>query len=366
MSDIYDTISTREELKLLFNHTSSYEKPNQTLTVVDTFENIGGANVGDANVGTYVIQNLIPGTTYTLTFNIEREIDNVWTDVTAGDSLNPAVVIGAGDTSSTTNFWWSSTDSLNRQLRFKTIQNDGTSSSSTGFTQTRKSITPFQPQNTRLIDFTSNATYYTLSSDGRPSFGAVVNDFGGPNSDLGVSIHAFDAFLFFFEIPDIRPSPAELNTYLTAGFRFRNDYVGYNATNATKGFLKIPNVHLADGNGVDVDLSDGKFTSSGVFGGPLDRNKQYYAAFMFVNKTAKYIPSRIDDNSDLVIQWSVFEVPFGGVWSISLKNFKAVSDVDGQLSQSTTVAVEIDGIGTQGVISSTDNFRITMTATPFV
>lgn len=370
MADIYDSISTADQLRNLFIHSGSFEKPTQELKIENEFQLIGG-DVGDTNVGTYVIQNLIPGTTYSLRFKIEREIDGIWTNV-AGSSnelFRPASVIGAVDSMTVDNFWWSSVDPLNRDILFKTIQDDGTFLESSGFTQTRNNQSPFQPQGTKINSLSTNATYFTLSPDGRPAYGpnnSDVRDFGGPNSLLGVNTCAYDAFLFFFAYPNIPPSVGEeLDEYLTAGFRDRKDYIGYDQTNETKGFLKIPNVHSATPDTpININLGDSQFIPTGAFGVPMDRNKQYYAAFMFVNKTAKYIVSGRNSSQIMYIKWSVFNVPFGGVWSISLRNFRQVHDVDGQLSKSTSVAVEIDGIGVQGTISSTDQFRITMTATP--
>jgi len=353
---------------------SLYEtKPTKQLVITDSFANTGGVAVGDANVGTYVIQDLIPDTRYSLTFKLERNVAGVWTEL--ANSITPAAVQGLEDSITTEGmstdgtggslpgYWWSSTDLTNRLLYFKTTDNDETSISASGFGQTRNNVSPYQPNSEfKLHTFVSEANRFVLNDKGKPVINGIPQVFGGINSPLEPNSHTFDAYLFFFEKPSTAPS--DLNAHLTNRFIISPDYLGYNALNNTKGFLKLNGINLlASGDEYTIPLGDGLFdptSSDEKFGGPMDRDKEYYAAFMFVNTTSQYVVA-VNSNT---IKWYTFTIPLGGVWSISLKNFRVVHDVDGNLSRSTTVAVEIDGIGTQGTVTPSDQFRITMTATP--
>jgi hypothetical protein len=372
-------ITTTTNLIALFARSAGtiYEtKPTKQLVITDSFANTGGVSVGDANVGTYVVQDLIPDTQYSLTFKLERNVAGVWTEL--ANSITPAAVEGLPDSTtseglstdgtggSLPGYWWSSNDMTNRLLYFKTIDNDGTSISASGFGQTRNTVSPYQPNSDfKLHTFVSNANRFVLNEKGKPLIGGFQQEFGGINSQLEPNLHTYDAYLFFFEKPSTAPS--DLNAHLTNRFMISPDYLGYNSSNNTKGFWRIPEVNLLasgpDEYPIGLNLVDGLFdptSSDDKFGGPMDRDKEYYAAFMFVNTTSQYVVS-VNSNT---IKWYTFTIPLGGVWSISLKNFRVVHDVDVNLSRSTTVAVEIDGIGTQGTVNPSDQFRITMTATP--
>ena len=374
MSGITSTV----DLIHLFSRTGPYVKPTKRLEIIDTFANTGGVALSDANIGTYVIQDLIPDTRYSLTFKLERSVNNVWTEL--ANSITPAAVEGLSDSTTTQaqstdgtidssfpGYWWSSSDMTNRLLYFKTTDDDETGVNASGFGQTRNTVSPYQPNSEfKLHTFVSGANKYQLNDKGKPVINGFPQEFGGLNSDLQFISHLFDAYLFFFEKPSTAPS--DLNAHLTNRILINPDYLGYNSSNPTKGFLKIDGINLlaSGSNEHTIPLIDGLFnqaSSDNKFGGAMDRDKEYYAAFMFVNTISQYVVA-INNSSNRSIKWFTFTIPLGGVWSISLKNFRVVHDVDRNLSRSTTVAVEIDGIGTQGTVNPSDKFRITMTATP--
>ena len=370
-------ITSTSALINLFSRTGQYVKPTKRLEIIDTFANTGGVALGDADVGTYVIQDLIPDTRYSLTFKLERSVNNVWTEL--ANSLTPAAVEGLSDSTTTQElstdgttgsfpgYWWSSIDMTNRLLYFKTTDNDDTGVNASGFGQTRNTVSPYQPNSEfKLQQFVSGANRYQLNERGKPVINGNQYEFGGLNSQLEPISHLFDAYLFFFEKTSTAPS--DLNAHLTNRFMISPNYLGHDFANNTKGFLKIDGINLlaSGSNEHTIPLVDSLFdpnSSDNKFGGAMDRDKEYYAAFMFVNTISQYVVA-INNAGNRSIKWFTFTIPLGGVWSISLKNFRVVHDVDVHLSRSTTVAVEIDGIGTQGTVNPTDQFRITMTATP--
>ena len=373
------TALTYANLKNLYNLVTT--PPTKTTDIIDQFSVISSTNntSGDDFVSTYAVQDLVPNIAYTLKFKLFKSTTTdsggtVWTNVLGTDTfLNPASVFGLSDNTTTPDdggYYWSQLGS-GRQLRFKTTKNDPSTVIGEQFGAVRQGNDYNVPSGSaQYADFVGPKSF-SLGLNGKPNGG-----FGNPGA-IAIS-HAYDGYLFIFEKT---PSTiSDLNDHLTKRFtgvdQVPPDFIGYNAADNTKGYHRIPDIHMAQGiNKIEVGFTEYMFTNpAGKFyqpgGGGLDRAKEYYAAIMLHNRNANYIvkADKLDANTiGRVIKWVVSDIPVGGVWSITIGSWTTVNDaVSSQLSSATSVAVSVDSIGIQGSILDADNFRMIITAEPVV
>jgi hypothetical protein len=375
-------LTTHVQIKELYNNTG-ITHPSQSTPIIDTFTGIvHSGNRIDSNVSTYVVQNLIPDKEYKLTFQLFKSITDgsggtIWTNVlsspgalTPNASMNPASV-----TSLATNandpaaggFWWSNQDP-DRELRFRTTKNDGSSITGQNFGNVRQGLEFNTPSSDAGYKLFSGPKSFTLESNGKPAGG-----FATPTENA--IPHTFDGYLFIFEKKTVG---SDVNKHFTDRF-LAVDFVGgrladeVTVRGTEMGFLRISeiNTRASGDSGFTVGFNEIWFTTDTEKfyyreGAGLDKTKEYQVALMMVNTTAKYIVKEDKLGSvGRVIKWFVADIPVGGVWSITLGGFQIVStSVSGQLSDATSVAVSVDSIGVAGSITNTETFKIIITAEP--
>lgn len=349
----------------MFSGSGGFVQPSRHTNIEDNFGTIAsmGNKINDANISTYLVQDLAPNKEYKLIFQMFKETaaaggGTVWTNVLGTNaSLNPASVLGLADNVITRpvagGFWWSSLDAT-RQLLFKTPLDMSSTISGTNFGGVRQGATfNTPPAEAGYQNFVGTKSLTLLPT-------------GKPNA-LPAITHSYDGYLFIFS----KLSFAESNNkHYTTRF-VSNDFVGHSATDNTKGFLRIADIHAAAVSTISANFSTTMFeTVGGKFyedGTGLSRTSEYVAALMLVNKDCDYIVSEIDPtDSTLNIRWFLATIPVGGVWSITLGSFQRASAIYGSLSDATSAVVNVDSIGIQGSILDSANFKILITAEPVV
>lgn len=389
---LYDTVG---ELNHLRNHTSP--KPTKLTQIRDSFVNITGGGNGsgesvDQIYSNYLVQNLVPNTTYSLKFKIGRpDGSGGYTDeLGEGNYLIPSAVNGLLDNSlisdgstSPGHFYWSSGSLAERQLLFITDADDGSNITGSNFNDARQTynynpgeisegtqLYNVPPSSAKYSGFITDAKAYALDSTGVPqgSSGGFSDDSITPSSDQ------FDAYLFLFEKGTTQP--ADLNAHLT-GQVFTNTpgYIG-NAgvthyTDSNKGFKRYANINTTAAAGVSnqtIDIQPSDFGTDGVFGSynggqGLIITQEYRAGLMLVNRTSGYIVKTDTTAGGRTVKWYTNVIPTGGVWSISLGEFLYGSSL-GSVSNATSVAVKVDSIGVQGAVP-TGTFQLQIFAAPY-
>jgi len=388
-----------------------FEKPTRSTVITDTYTNISpGGDVNDAVYSKYLVQNLIPDTTYVLKFKVFRPVTvagaTTWVDeMNPADYLTPSTVntlsdatVFATGNSTPGSFYWSN-QLPSRQLLFLTKGYDDSTISGSGFGANRQTYNydPTYdggadggaiPDGTELYNvppvdavyssFDSRATSFQLEANGKPTGG--FDGSGLPVTGMHPQIDTFDAYLFIFEKP--LSVQADYNKYYTQQvFTAAPNYVGakpdsthYEETikNGFKSYNAINVSASASGgsNQQSINIVPDDFNSTnGTFGHyrngqGLVKTQEYVAGLMLVNRTSKYVveeTSLVD--SQRYVKWFTNLIPTGGVWSIALGEFILASNTHAQTSDATSVAVRVDSIGVQGTVPT--SFRIQIFAEPY-
>jgi hypothetical protein len=369
-------LSTHTAVKELYNRSNLYVNfPSQSTVVEDTFETIASSghleSSWNANVSTYVVQDLVPDKEYKLKFQLFRNTNTAggttWTNVLGvNEYMNPASVTGLEDTvmnGDAGGYWWTGSG-IDRQLKFKTEKLDSSTVTGQSFGEARQGYTYNTPPSAASYSLFSGPKSFVLESNGKP-----LGGFAEPTRPAVP--HSFDGYLFIFEKSNTLYE--DVNKHFTDRL-LTPDFVGYDAGDNSKGFLRIPDIHTqaGDANVRNVGFTEAMFTRADKefyyrSGAGLDRSKEYKAALILVNTTAKYVVrTDLKDNSGgRVLKWFVAAIPVGGVWSITLGSFERVNQtVSDQLSNATSTAVSVDSIGVAGSIHDADQFKIIITAEP--
>ena len=207
MAQLYDTVG---ELNNLRNHTSP--KPTKQTQIRDSFVNITGGGNGsgesvDQIYSNYLVQNLVPNTTYSLKFKIGRpDGSGGYTDeLGEGNYLIPSAVHSLLDNSlisdgstSPGHFYWSSSNLAERQLLFITAADDGSNITGSNFNDARQTynyapgeisegtqLYNVPPSGAKYSGFITDAKAYNLGPTGVPqgSSGGFSDDSITPSSD---------------------------------------------------------------------------------------------------------------------------------------------------------------------------------------
>lgn len=385
----------------------SWAKPTRSTLITDQYSVISpGGSSADGSSSEYMVQNLIPNTTYSLKFKMyiynaasgfwePQESDNYITPTSVGATLTDSDTIVSG-TSGPNQFYWSNAGGSagNRQLLFITEGNDGTAVTGSGFGATRDTynydptsndgvdggsipdgtrLYNLPPANAEYSGFLTNAKTFSLGANGKPM---LANGSPGTFSGSTPIPDQFDAYLFLFERTSIPLS--DLNKNLTnAVFSNSPSYIGRGAdddnhyASIDKGFKKFPSIQAtaSSASTLQITVDSADFTTGGKFGNynsgqGLKKDFEYVAGLMFVNRTSKYVVDRVSmDGSTRHVEWVTNVIPTGGVWSVTLGGFYRSSAMSSVTSDATSVGVRVDSIGVQGALPT--NFRIQIFAEPY-
>ena len=165
---------------------------------------------------------------------------------------------------------------------------------------------------------------------------------------------------------------------VSSSYQIAKTYIGWNPTNASKGVKKFPDIHGISGTPLVTTLSstefiydvlgqDTHFPVIGAYGpggqtsGRLRKDRKYYIAMMFYDKTSQRI---ITNQTYGTPKWVSTLINFGGEWSISLGTFRNFNSQGSDLTNASAMSIDIDGFGVKGSYANGDLFKIVMKATP--
>jgi hypothetical protein len=373
--------------------------------VVDTKQNFEDNSTKE----TSIIQGLLPSTTYKITFDILKEngsggYDPVSTDGSGdGTNLTPAQVQGVPPGSITKTpgeFHWN--DPVASGLPAGSTLYYMTSPDS-GFSTT---ITPVSWGNSRGPNGEPNdqAGYSSFSTNFRTY---PIDTTSGVPDTTTFSEHEIDAFMFIFEKPETGDPTFNVNltdtdfwNMVTTGatddtlteatlyhtiappgtpisYQKAKTYVGWNPSNPSKGVKKLTNIQEYTtinttplySNEFSYILNDPlihfpvitTYGPGGSRSGELRKDRKYYIALMFYDKTSKRIITNTTTNKP---KWVSVLINFGGEWSISLGSFRSFVAQGLSLTNASAMTIDIDGIGLKGSHANGDLFKIVMKATP--
>ena len=324
------------------------------LEFTDTLANIAGSvfdtpDASDQTGNKYLLTRLKPGVSYRLTFEIyTKTSDSNWNweaNIRPSGVTGPAI----GTTPTSNNYFMNGQD-----VAFQTLlePNDVTVTQ-TGFSRHDSAVEKYRIKSSAAFNgFNSSSRYYDLSTNGQP-----LNGF-----DVDPIPHRHDGYMFLFKSPDIENTIGSLTNAL-----INNNFVGYNPTDANKGFKYIANLQslmVPNAPSIQVGLQLSDFQDGGTFG-PLEKNQKYIVGLVVHDVDSDYI--LYDYNlSQRIIKWHSFILDEAGDWQIYLRQFINVNESGNpNLHPSSAAGIHIDAISTVGAFTSTDVFRIKMTATPF-
>lgn len=346
-------------------------RPSKAQTLTDTYNNIRSSVAGES---TYLLQDLTPGTTYQLTFNIQRRLNGGTTEAdweTVASGLTPTDVAGLdpSDTAITTgNFFYSADEP--KLLYFKTLASDNSAIQGQHFDGREPDLAP--PSDAEYNAFASSAFRY-LSFDSRGVYSQTA---------ANRATSSFDAYLFIFEKLD---GVTHNNQYFTNSIRPRGAtstdpvFVGYTGDDQTTGFKRLADVQRASISPVRIELTAADFEETSTTfpvvpgkpgsqdastGGALAIDKEFYIAVCLYNTSANYW---VKDPANGFLQWYTHLIPKGGVYTVTLGAYEGSDDVN--YHRSTMMKVNIDGLSVgAGGASDAGNelIRIVITATPHV
>ena len=361
---------------------------------------------------TSIIQGLLPNRIYKITFDIlKQSATDAFEPVSSdgdgeGQNMTPAQIQGVP--TSYTNvtpggFFWNDVNSSGlpegSTLYYKTLSDTGVGTT----------LTPVSWGNSRGADGEPNdqAGYVNFETNFRTY--PINQTTGAPDTSNSFSPHLIDAFMFIFEKPESGdPSVnvtlsesdfwhmvingatndvTDTTLYETvstgsgtgnSSYQKAKTYIGWNPMNASKGVKKFPDIHGISETPLETTLSSTEFiydTSrqdahfpvisaygpGGQTSGRLRKDRKYYIAMMFYDKTSQRI---ITNQTYGTPKWVSTLINFGGEWSISLGTFRDFVFQGSPLTNASAVSIDIDGFGVKGSYANNDLFKIVMKATP--
>lgn len=361
---------TQLDIINIFGATGPGRLVNRSIDIVDTYGNItsttGFSNVSDGVGGNqYVIQKLIPGVIYELTFTISTydAVDNLY--IERATNLTPAGISGSiiGNTPTNGYYWHIDAVTGTSKLRFKTSNppSDISVTQTGSWVRYDSAINGYLPTSANGYNqFSSAYSYYN-----HITLNASTQQPPGGNWALAQTKHAYDGYLVMFP--------------------FRN--TGY-ATNVSNNNISLTNAFLS-GNYIKSALGTGLYrftdlqTTAAIISGAtlsvnvqlsllqqtfgnLTKDGEYIMGLLLFDKTSDYIVYDIMTDAvgspQYTIRWMEKTIMYGaGSWDIYLKQF-AINNSN----SSTSISIEIDGISTQGTPATNDRYKLVITATPKV
>lgn len=371
MSTLADGPYTRSAIAAELNKAKSVV----SLSIVDTWANITGYSANITNTLTdnlsgnvYILQKLVPNTSYKLTYSLAKldSATQVFNDIPGAINMTTSRISGVSDLLTTPpnadepNRFYFITDSLVKYAAFRTKPDNGVTMSEHNQTRIDSAASGYRPSDSRgFTNFATQSRFYTLHSSRQLPInvsGTIV-----PYDQITPNKHAYDGYMFIFPYEAITT-----NENLTTRFN-SGSYIGYDAGDLYKGFIRIPDIQINMANIIASNalnnFNDTQFISGGTFGASLDKNLQYTLAMIVYDKTSNYVLHVIQSVTP-VFQWFTQTMDLAGIWSVNLASFVPINTSVYELSASTAMAISIDGISTIGTVIGSDQYRLTITATP--